>query len=52
MHIPSLLLIGFREFDLDTINAIDAIDEENQDENKRYLHPILQFCYQWTLASV
>jgi len=36
-----LLLIGLGKLDLDTIHAVYAVNEENQDEDECNLHPIL-----------
>ncbi len=47
-----MLLVGFGELNLYAIDAVDAVDEEDQDKDEGNLHPILEFCYQWTLASV
>ena len=38
---PALLFVRLCELDLDTIDAVHAVDEEDEDENKRYLHAIL-----------
>jgi hypothetical protein len=46
-----LLLVGLGELDLNAVDAVYTVDEEDQDEDKGYLHPILQFRYQWTFAS-
>lgn len=40
-YIPSLLLVGLGELDLNSVDAIDAVNEEDQDEDKCYLHPVL-----------
>lgn len=39
--VPALLFVTLSELDLDTIDAVHAIDEQDQDEDKGYLHPIL-----------
>lgn len=40
-----LLLVGLGKLDLDAVDAVHTIDEEDQDEDERNLHPILDFCY-------
>jgi hypothetical protein len=40
---PALLLVGLGKLDLDSVDAIDAVNEEDQDEDKGYLHPVLYF---------
>jgi len=47
----ALVLIGFGELDLNTVDTVDAINEENKDKNEGNLHSILQFCYKRTLAD-
>lgn len=39
--LPALLLVALGELNLDTIDAVDAVNEQDQDEDKGYLHPIL-----------
>ena len=34
---------GGGKLDLNTVYAVDAVDEEDEDEYERYLHPILYF---------
>jgi hypothetical protein len=46
-----LLLVRLSKLELDSIDAVDAIDEKDKDEDEGYLHPILQFCYQWTFRA-
>lgn len=40
-HIPSLAFVGLGELDLDSIDTVYAVDEEDEDEDKGYLHPVL-----------
>jgi hypothetical protein len=40
-HVPALVLVGLGELDLNSVDAIDAVNEKDQDEDKSYLHPIL-----------
>lgn len=53
VHIPSLgvLVSGSRELDLDTVHAVDAIDEQDQDENECDLHPVLYLGDDWILGD-
>lgn len=37
------VLSGSRQFELDPINAVDTINEENQDEDECNLQPVLDF---------
>lgn len=46
-----LLLVGLGELNLYAIDAVYAVNEEDQDKDEGNLHAILQFCYQRTLAS-
>ncbi len=42
MHSPVLGAVGgHAEFDLDAVHTVDAVNEENEDEDKRDLHPVL-----------
>jgi hypothetical protein len=36
-----LLLVGLGEFELNSIDAIYAVNKENEDEDKCDLHPVL-----------
>ena len=40
-YVPSLILVGLGELDLDSVDAVYAVDEEDQDEDERDLHAIL-----------
>jgi hypothetical protein len=51
-HVPVLALVGLGELDLDSVDAVYAVDEENQDKDECDLHSILYFCDQGTLATV
>lgn len=51
-HVPSLLLVALRQLHLHAINAVHTIDEQDQNEDKSNLHPILQFCYEGAFATV
>jgi len=46
----ALVLVRLGELNLNSVDAVHAVNEENQDEDECNLHSILQFCYQWTLA--
>lgn len=46
-----LLLVGLGELELDSVDAVYAVNEENQDEDKGNLHPILKFRYDRTLRA-
>jgi len=47
----TLLLVGLGELDLDSIDAVHAIDEEDKDEDEGNLHSILDFCDEWGLRD-
>lgn len=50
--IPAVLVLSRnRQLDLDAVNAVDAVNEQNQDEDECNLHPILHFCNDWTLGD-
>ena len=51
-YIPSLVLIGLRELDLNSVDAVDTVNEEDQDEDKCNFHPVLKFRHDWTFAAV
>jgi hypothetical protein len=38
-YIPAFL--GLSELDLNPVDAIDAVDEQDKNEDEGYLHPIL-----------
>jgi hypothetical protein len=40
-YIPALVLVGLSKLDLNSVDAIDAVNEEDQDEDKGNLHSIL-----------
>jgi hypothetical protein len=41
VEVVPLLLVRFGKLDLDAINTVYTVDEENKDEDKSNLHPIL-----------
>jgi len=47
----TLLLVGLSKLDLHAVNAVYTVNEQDQDKDERDLHPILEFCYQRTLAD-
>jgi hypothetical protein len=44
-YVPALVLVGLGELDLDSVDAVYAVDEEDEDEDEGYLHPVLDFCH-------
>lgn len=41
-YVPIIVVLGSSgELDLDSVDAVYAVNEEDKDENKRYLHPVL-----------
>lgn len=41
LNIPACGFVGLSKFKLNSIDAVYAVNEENQDEDERDLHPIL-----------
>ena len=51
-RLPALVALGsFGQLKLHPIDAIDAVDEEYQDENERYLQPVLNFGDDWVFRQ-
>lgn len=44
-------LVCVGKLELDSVDAVDAVNEEDQDEDKCNLHPVLEFRYYRTLAA-
>lgn len=44
-YVPIVSLVGFCELELNSVDAINAVYEEDQYEYEGYLHPILYFRY-------
>jgi len=47
----ALLVAHAAEFDLYTIDPVDAVNEKDEDEDESDLHAILQFRHDWTLRD-
>lgn len=46
-----LLLAGLSKFELDSVDAVYAVNEEDQDEDECNFHPILQLRYDGTFGA-
>ena len=48
--LSTLVVAHTAELNLHAVHAVDAVNEQDQDEDKRYLHPILQLGYYGALG--
>jgi len=43
--------VGLGELKLNSVDTIDTVNEQDQDEDEGDLHAVLDFCYQRTFAA-